>query len=95
MEESLKSLMAEKLGSGKKPKKAKLHMHIHKMEDGKFMMEHHMKGGSEPMPEPTQHAAVDMKELVSHIGKHFSDDGPAPQMAAAPGPTGPTEPAGQ
>lgn len=75
MEHSLKSLMAEKLGGAKKPSsKAKLHMHIHKMDDGKYLMEHHMRGGSEPTSgEPTQHAAVNMKELISHIGKHFGD----------------------
>lgn len=78
-------MMAEKLGGGKKPKKAKLHMHVHKMDDGKFMMEHHMTGGEEAPAEPTQHAAVDIKELLSHVGKHFGgDDEAAPEQNPEP-----------
>lgn len=76
MENELKNLMAEKLGGMKAAPKAKLHMHMHKMDDGKFLVEHHMRGGSEPTPESKQFAASDMKELISHIGKHYSEEVP-------------------
>lgn len=81
----LKSMMAEKLGSGKpKGKKARLHMAIHKMDDGKFHTEHSYRGGSEPSPESSEHAPANMAALLDHVKQHFSEGGaeaPAEPMA--------------
>lgn len=80
----LKSLMAEKLGSGKpKSKKAKLHMSIHKMDDGKFHTEHDYRGGQEPTPDRSEHAPANMAALIDHIKEHFGDTESEP---AAPAP---------
>lgn len=70
--------MAEKLGGGKPKKSAKLHMNIHKMDDGKFLVQHDYRGGTEPTPESSQHAPASMKELVAHLGKHYGEDAPEP-----------------
>jgi hypothetical protein len=76
MDGSLASMMAEKLGGGKPAKKAKLHMHIKKMEDGKYLTEHHMVGG-EHHTEPTQYAHNNIKELMSHISSHYNEPMPS------------------
>ena len=76
MDGTLQELMAGKLGGEKSAKKsAKLHMNVHKMDDGKFYIEHHMRGGQEP-EESKQYAAADIKELHDHMDKHF---GPPPE----------------
>jgi hypothetical protein len=80
---SLKELMAAHLGSGEKKKKAKLHMNIHKLDDGKFMVEHSYRG-NEPTPESTQHAPANLKELHAHLDEHYGpEESESPAEAAA------------
>lgn len=82
--DGLKELMGAKLGSGK-PKKGKLHMSIHKMDDGKFHAEHNYRGGQEPTPDRTEHAPANMAALLAHIKEHFGgDDEAAEESAPAP-----------
>lgn len=83
--DGLKELMAAKLGSGKPKKKAKLHMNIHKMDDGKFHTEHSYRGGSEPTPEPSEHAPANMAALLEHVKEHFGggEESEPPAEAAA------------
>lgn len=67
-------LMASSLGGQEKtPKKPKLHMHIHQMDDGKFHVQHDYRGGHtlDTMPESSEHAPTDMAALHQHIDKHY------------------------
>jgi hypothetical protein len=80
----LKELMGAALGSGKaKKKKAKLHMNIHRMTDGKFHVEHSYRGGEEPMPEGSEHAPANLAELKAHMDAHF---GPEEEPEGTPAP---------
>jgi hypothetical protein len=93
------SLMAEKLGSGKKgKKKAKLHMHIRPLDDGKYHVQHQMSGGDEGSSEASEHAPANLKALLDHIGQHYGggeDSGASDSAAASPAPTATPAPAEQ
>jgi hypothetical protein len=84
MEGAMKELMTSKLGSGKKPsKKARLHMAIRKMDDGKYHVQHDYRSGEEPAPESSEHAPANMAALLAHVKEHFSgeDSGDAAEPA--------------
>jgi len=50
--------------------KSKLHMSIEPTDDGRFVVDHEHRGGSDPMPSRQRHAPADLKELVEHIKSH-------------------------
>lgn len=70
----LKELIAERLGGSKAKKTARLHMTMHPMDDGKFYVEHHMRGGeaTDIADSPKQYAPAGLKELHDHIDKHYA-----------------------
>jgi len=73
---------------GDKPKKAsaKLHMHIHPVEDGRFHVAHEYRGGdmSETSKPSTEHAPGSIKELLDHVKKHYSTEEASEGAADSP-----------
>lgn len=52
--------------------KAKLHMRITPTDNGAYVIDHEHRGGSEgEMKAPAQHAAMDVKSLLKHVGDHY------------------------
>lgn len=84
----IRELMAERLGGPKSEKvKPKLHMRMHQLDDGKFLVEHEMHGGdySEPANTPKKFAPADLKALHDHIDTHYGEPKPEPVLASGAG----------
>lgn len=97
MDEKPKSRAAKAMSSGdkkadhKKKSDKKKKRKVHRMElrhaaNGGYIATHHYKsdGGPEPMPEPEDHALMDIDQLHSHMDEHMS-----PEEEAAPEPEQP------